>query len=59
MRNPSRHNQDNIYKDNQINQWMVELLLNGKLVQYKIDTGANVTAISEEIHDSRNWIEPL
>ena len=31
------------------NQWMVELLLNGKPVQFKIDTGADVTAISEEI----------
>ena len=31
------------------NQWMVKLLLNGKSVQFKIDTGADVTAISEEI----------
>ena len=31
------------------NQWMVELLLNGKPVQFKIDTGADITAISEEI----------
>ena len=31
------------------NQWMVELLLNGKPVQFKIDTGADVTAILEEI----------
>ena len=31
------------------NQWMVELLLNGKPDKFKIDTGANVTAISEEI----------
>ena len=31
------------------NQWMVDLLLNGKLVQFKTDTGADVTAISEEI----------
>ena len=29
------------------NQWMIELLLNGKPVQFKIDTGADVTAISE------------
>ena len=28
---------------------MVELLLNGKPVQFKIDTGADITAISEEI----------
>ena len=28
---------------------MVELLLNGNPVQFKIDTGANVNAISEEI----------
>ena len=28
---------------------MVESLLNGKPVQFKIDTGADVTAISEEI----------
>ena len=34
------------------NQWMIELLLNGKPVQFKIDTGADVTAISEEY--SRN-----
>ena len=27
---------------------MIELLLNGKPVQLKIDTGANVTAISEK-----------
>ena len=31
------------------NQWMVELLLNGKPFQFKINTGADVTAISEEI----------
>ena len=30
-------------------QWMVELLLNGKPVQFKIDTGADVSAVSEEI----------
>ena len=39
------------------NQWMIELLLNGKPVQFKIDTGADVTAISEEF--SRNWMESL
>ena len=31
------------------NQWMIELLLNRKLVQFKIDTGTHVTIISEEI----------
>ena len=31
------------------NQWIVELLLNGKPVQFKIDTGADINAISEEI----------
>ena len=31
------------------NQWMVELLLNGKPVQFKFGTSADVTAISEEI----------
>ena len=36
---------------------MIELLLNGKSVQFKIDTGADVTAISEEY--SRNWVESL
>ena len=30
------------------NQWMIELLLNGKPVLFKIDTGADVTAVSEE-----------
>ena len=30
------------------NQWIIELLLNGKSVQFMIDTGADVTAISEE-----------
>ena len=39
------------------NQWMIELLLNGKPVQFKIDTGANITAVSEEY--SRNWMESL
>ena len=39
------------------NQWMIELLLNGKPVQFKIDTGADVTAISEEY--SSNWMESL
>ena len=34
------------------NQWMIELLLNGKPVQFKTDPGADVTAISEEY--SRN-----
>ena len=38
------------------NQWMIELLLNGKPVQFKIDTGADVTAISEE--DSRSLHGP-
>ena len=28
---------------------MIELLLNGKPVQFKIDTGADVTAISEKL----------
>ena len=36
---------------------MIELLLNGKSVQFKIDTGTDVTAISEEY--SRNWMELL
>ena len=36
---------------------MIELLLNGKPVQFKIDTGADVTAISEEY--SRNRMESL
>ena len=31
------------------NQWMVELLLNGKAFQLKNDTGTDVTAISGEI----------
>ena len=39
------------------NHWMIELLLNGKPVQFKIDTGADVTAISEEY--SRNWMKSL
>ena len=39
------------------NQWMIQLLLNGKPVQVKIDTGADVTAISEEY--PRNWMESL
>ena len=34
---------------------MIKLLLNGKPVQFKIDTGADVTAILEEY--SRNWME--
>ena len=34
---------------------MIELLLNGKPVQFKIDTGADITTISEE----RNWMESL
>ena len=37
------------------NQWMIKLLLNEKLVQFKIDTVADVTVISEEY--SRNWIK--
>ena len=28
---------------------MVELMLNGKPVQFKLETGADLTAISEEI----------
>ena len=39
------------------NQWMIELLLNGKPFQIKIDTGADVTAISEGY--SGNWMESL
>ena len=38
-----------IYTHNKDSQWMTELLLNGKPVLFKIDTGADVTAISEEI----------
>ena len=34
------------------NQCMIELLLNGEPVQFKIDTGVDVTAISKEY--SRN-----
>ena len=37
------------------NQWMIELLLNGKPVQFKFDTGADISAISEEY--SRNLME--
>ena len=37
------------------NQWMVELLLNGKPVQFKIDTGVDVTAISEENILETGW----
>ena len=36
---------------------MIELLLNGKPVQFKIDTGTDVTGISEQY--SRNWMESL
>ena len=36
---------------------MIELLLNGKPVQFNIDTGAYITTISEEY--SRNWMESL
>ena len=36
---------------------MIELLLNGKLVQFKIDTGEDIIASSEEY--SRNWMELL
>ena len=36
---------------------MIQLLLNRKPVQFKIDTGADVTTISEEY--SKNWIESL
>ena len=39
------------------NQWMIKLLLNEKQFQVKIDTGADVTAISEEY--SGNWMESL
>ena len=38
-----------IYTHNKDNQWMTELLLNGKSALFKIDTGADVTAILEEI----------
>ena len=41
-----------IFTHSKDNQWMVELLLNGKPFQFKIDTGADVTAIS----NSRNWM---
>ena len=40
---------------NKHNQWMIELLLNRKPLQFKIDTGVDVTAILEEY--SRNWME--
>ena len=41
------------------NQWIIELLLNGKPVQFefKIDTSADVTAVSEEYPG--NWMESL
>ena len=35
---------------------MVELLLNGKPVQFKIDTGADVTAISEAIYQKLDGV---
>ena len=34
---------------------MVKLLLNGKPVQFKIETGADVTAISKEIILETRW----
>ena len=34
---------------------MVELLLNGEPVQFKIDTGVDVTAISKEIILETGW----
>ena len=40
---------DEISTHRKNDQWMVELLLNGKPVRFKIDTGADVTAVSEEI----------
>ena len=36
---------------------MIELLLDGEPFQFKIDTGANVNAISEEYPG--NWMESL
>ena len=39
------------------NRWMVKLLLNGKPVQFKIDTGADVTQFQKKY--SRNWMESL
>ena len=55
MRNPiPRHNRDNDLHTARITNG---LLLNGKPVQFKIDTGADITAISEEY--SRNWMESL
>ena len=38
-----------VFQCSKDNQWMTELLLHGKLVLFKIDTGADITAISEEI----------
>ena len=49
---------NNIYTHGKHNQWMIELLLNVKRFQVKIDTGVvGVTAISEEY--SGNWMESL
>ena len=39
------------------NQWMNKLLLNGKPVQFKSETGADIIAILEKY--SRNWMELL
>ena len=37
-------------------QWMVELELNGVPVKFKIDTGADVTAVSEEIFNKLHGV---
>ena len=47
-----------ISTDGKHNQWMIELLLNVKPFQVKIDTGViGITAISEEY--CGNWMESL
>ena len=38
------------------NRWMVELLLNGKPVQFQINTGADVTTISEEMFQTLDGV---
>ena len=37
-------------------QWMVKLELNGVPIKFKIDTGADVTAVSEEIFNKLHGV---
>ena len=48
---------DAVTETDQVSSWTVTLLLNNRPIHFKMDTGADVTAISEEIYQSLEKVD--